>query len=66
MYRKEPEKTGVVAVFGGNRYLVPFDRGIATPVCALARNDRKFVVHTYKHQFMKLLTCVHCQRIWRF
>ena len=52
MYRKEPEKTGVVAVFGGNRYLVPFDRGIATPVCALARNDRKFVVHTYKHQFV--------------
>ena len=29
-----------VAIFGGNRYLVPFNRGIATPVCGLVRNDR--------------------------
>ena len=28
-----------MAVFGGNRYMVPFNGGIATPVCALARND---------------------------
>ena len=32
---------GVVTVLGGNRYLVPSDRGIATPVCALVRNDSK-------------------------
>ena len=28
------------AIFGGNRYLVPFIGGIATPVCGLVRNDR--------------------------
>ena len=39
MYRKVPGRMGVAAIFGGNRYLVPFNRGIATPVCALARND---------------------------
>ena len=33
------QKMGGTAIFGGNRYLVPFNRGIATPVCALARND---------------------------
>ncbi|MDY6181461.1 MAG: hypothetical protein SPI15_11530, partial [Candidatus Faecousia sp.] len=36
---KHPKKTGIVTVPGGIRYLVPFNRGIATPVCALARND---------------------------
>ena len=36
-------KMGVSAIFCGNRYLVPFNRGIATPVCALARNDSKNV-----------------------
>ena len=41
MYRIVPERMGVAAIFGGNRYLVPFNRGIATPVCALARNDSK-------------------------
>ena len=30
MYRQAPGKTGIVSVFGGNRYLVPFNRGIAT------------------------------------
>ena len=39
MYRQASEKTGIVTIFGGNRYPVPFNRGIATPVCALARND---------------------------
>ena len=29
----------VAAIFGSNRYLASFNRGIATPVCALARND---------------------------
>ena len=29
------------AVFGNNRYLIPLNGGIATPVCALARNDSK-------------------------
>ena len=30
----------------------PSNRGIATPVCALARNDRIFLVRTRKHQFI--------------
>ena len=34
------------AIFGVNRYLVPFNRGIATPVCALARNDSKYSTNT--------------------
>ena len=40
MYRKVPRRMGVTAIFGGNRYLAPFNRGIATPVCGLVRNDR--------------------------
>ena len=52
MYRKAPGKTGIVAVFGGNHYLVPFNRGIATPVCALARNDSVFFG---KHRFVVLM-----------
>ena len=48
MYRIVPERVEVAAVFGGNRYLVPFNRGIATPVCALARNDSIF----FKQQFI--------------
>ena len=39
MYRQLPYRSGNAAIFGGNRYLVPFNRGIATPVCELARND---------------------------
>ena len=35
-----PTELGNVAISGGNRYLVPFNRGIATPVCGLVRNDR--------------------------
>ena len=42
MYRQLPYRVGNVAIFGGNRYLVPFNGGIATPVCALARNDSVF------------------------
>ena len=34
-----PAKQGNLALFGGNRYLVPLNRGIATPVCGLVRND---------------------------
>ena len=41
MYRKAPERVEFATIFGGNRYLVPLNRGIATPVCALARNDSK-------------------------
>ena len=33
-----PTERGNTAIFGGNRYLFPFNRGIATPVCALVRN----------------------------
>ena len=40
------QKMGVTSIFGGNRYLVPFNRGIATPVCALARNDSKYSTNT--------------------
>ena len=39
VYRQLPYRSGNAAIFGGNRYLVPFNRGIATPVCELARND---------------------------
>ena len=46
MYRKVPERMGSPAIFGGNRYLVPFNRGIATPVCALVRNDSKNSTNT--------------------
>ena len=45
MYRKA-SKNGNSTIFGGNRYLVPFNRGIATPVCALARNDSKYSTNT--------------------
>ncbi|MGN1017010.1 MAG: hypothetical protein ACI4PL_08440, partial [Faecousia sp.] len=34
-----PTEWEYYAIFGGNRYLVLFNRGIATPVCELARND---------------------------
>ena len=30
MYRKVPGRMGVAPIFGGNRNLVPFNRGIAT------------------------------------
>ena len=30
MYRQLPNKVGVVAIFDGSRYPVPFNRGIAT------------------------------------
>ncbi|MDY4489716.1 MAG: hypothetical protein SPE19_04220, partial [Candidatus Faecousia sp.] len=46
MYRIVPERVEVAAIFGGNRYLAPFNRGIATPVCALARNDSKYLTNT--------------------
>ena len=32
MYRIVPERAEFAAIFGGNRYLVPFNRGIATPL----------------------------------
>ena len=51
MFRKAPERMGVSAIFGGNRYLIPFNRGIATPVRALARNDSVYLVRTFKQQF---------------
>ena len=52
MYRKAPEMVKFAAIFGSNRYLVPFNGGIATPVCALARNDS---VIFDKHQFIFLI-----------
>ena len=39
MYRLLPYRVENTVIFGGNRYLVPFNGGIATPVCELARND---------------------------
>ena len=39
MYRLLPYRVENTVIFGGNRYLVPWGRGIATPVCELARND---------------------------
>ena len=32
MYRIVPERVGIATIFGGNRYSVPFNRGIATEV----------------------------------
>ena len=37
-----PTEQGNAGIYGGNRHLAPFNRGIATPVCALARNDSVF------------------------
>ena len=39
MYRYLPTRVGSAAFLVGNRYLVPFNRGIATEAVALARND---------------------------
>ena len=44
-----------IHVFGGNRYLVPLIGGIATPACALVRNDRKSETHPLKQKFVELL-----------
>ncbi|MDY4489942.1 MAG: hypothetical protein SPE19_05375, partial [Candidatus Faecousia sp.] len=46
MYRIVPERVAFAAIFGGNRFLVPIDRGIATPVCALVRNDSIYFTNT--------------------
>ena len=46
MYRLVPEKVEVATIFGDNRYLAPFNRGIATPVCELVRNDSKNSTNT--------------------
>ena len=35
-----PTGQGNTSIFGGNCYLVPFIRGIATPGSGLVRNDR--------------------------
>ena len=35
--------------------MVPFNRGIATPVCALARNDSVYLVRTFEQQFVEQL-----------
>ena len=48
---KSTQKMEVTAIFGGNRYLVPFNWGIATPVCGLVRNDRKLEGEAAKQQF---------------
>ena len=45
MCRKAPRKAEVTTIFSSNRYLAPFNRGIATPVCALARNDSVYFVN---------------------
>ena len=50
MYRKAPEMVKLAAICCSNRYLVPFNGGSATPVCALARNDS---VIFDKHQFVE-------------
>ena len=46
MYRQLPNSGGNVTIFGGNFYLVPLIGGIATPVCALARNDSVYLTNT--------------------
>ena len=54
MYRQFPYGAGNLAIFGGSRYLVPWGRGIATPVCALARNDSMILA------FQLLIGIVNC------
>ena len=44
-----PTERGNVAIFGGNRYLVPWDRGIATP---LKRTGLAMTALFFKHQFV--------------
>ena len=56
MYRQLPYRVGKQWYFGGNRHLVRFNRGIATPVCGLVRNDRKPEGEAAKQQFVGLLT----------
>ena len=64
MYRQLPYREGNVTIFGGNRHMVPWVRGIATPVCALVRNDRKLEGEAAKQQFSFLPTAesVDCRR----
>ena len=47
-----PTEQENLAIFVRNRYLVPLNGGIATPVCALVRNDSVFSAHNFKHQFV--------------
>ena len=72
MLRKLPRRLGFFAIFGSNRYLAPFNRGIATPVCGLVRNDRKLEGEAAKHQFAAasdaslqdgIPSCVFCEII---
>ena len=61
MYRIVPERMEVAAIFGGNRYLVPFNRGIATPVCALVRNDSIFSNTNLFFRFHSTIPHAGCQ-----
>ena len=51
MYRKEPERMGDSTIFGGNRYPVPFNRGIAT---TSLRTGLAMTALFFKHQFAAL------------
>ena len=42
--------------FGNYSVHFPSNRGIATPVCALVRNDSVYMARTFKHQFTEQLS----------
>ena len=58
MYRIAPHKMGVSTIFGGNRYLVPFNRGIAA---TSVRTGLAMTALYFKHQFV---VPIHQERIY--
>ena len=51
MYRIAPHKMGVSTIFGGNRYLAPFNRGIATTSVRTGLAMTGNLEQSDKHQF---------------
>ena len=52
MYRKAPGKMGVSVILGGNRYLVPFNGGIATISVRTGRAMTGTLEQIVKHFFL--------------
>ena len=56
MYRQLPYGAGNLAIFGGNRYLVPFNRGIATTSVRTGLAMTGYLEQSDKQQFVGLLS----------
>ena len=56
MYRQLPYRAGNLAIFGGNRYLVPLNGGIATTSLRTGLAMTGNLEQIDKHQFVGLLT----------